>query len=83
MLIPDKLYNVLKWVCLVGLPACSVLVFTLGQIWAFDTTAIVGTIAAIQTFLGALLGISNYNYNKQAVTENQNETVVNPETDSK
>ena len=70
MKLNDKLYNVLKWVALVVLPAIATLYFTLSGIWGFPYgEQIVGTITAIDTFLGALLGISTYNYHKENVGE--------------
>lgn len=61
----NKVYNVLKWIALVVLPAIATLYFALATIWDLPySEQIVGTITAIDTFLGAILGISNYNYNK-------------------
>ena len=66
MKIPDRLYDVLKWITIILLPAISALYFALGGIWNFPyVEQIVGTIAAIETFLGALLGISTLAYNKE------------------
>lgn len=65
MIIPNKLYDILKWVCMVGLPAIATLWFALGKIWGFPYLAeIEATIVAIDTFLGAILGISTFSYNK-------------------
>ena len=65
MKLNNKLYNVLKWIALVVLPAIGTLYFALANIWGLPYgEQIVGTITAIDTFLGAILGISNYNYNK-------------------
>lgn len=62
----DKVYDILKWVCIIGLPAIATLWFTLGKIWGFPYLAeIEATIIAIDTFLGALLGISTIQYNKE------------------
>lgn len=67
MKLSNGVYNVLKWVALIGLPAISALYFALGSIWGFPyVEQIVGTIAALQTFLGAVLGISTAAYNKEA-----------------
>ena len=64
-MIPSKVYDILKWVALVVLPALGTLYFALAQIWGFPYGAeIVGTITAIDAFLGALLGISTSIYNK-------------------
>lgn len=61
----NKVYDILKWVALVVLPAIGTLYFALAGIWGFPYgEQIVGTITAIDTFLGALLGISTASYNK-------------------
>lgn len=65
MILPDKVYDVLKWICIIGLPAIATLWFALGKIWGFPYLAeIEATIIAIDTFLGAVLGISSFSYNK-------------------
>lgn len=65
-MIPNKVYDILKWVCMVGLPALATLWFALGKIWGFPYLAeIEATIIAIDTFLGAVLGISSINYNSK------------------
>lgn len=65
MILPDKAYNVLKWICVLFLPALATLWFTLGKIWGFPYLAeIEATIIAIDTFLGAILGISAINYSR-------------------
>ena len=61
----NKTYDILKWIALVVLPALGTLYFALAGIWGLPYgEQIVGTITAIDTFLGALLGISNIKYNK-------------------
>lgn len=65
MVLSDKMYNVLKWVAMITLPAIGTLYFTLAGIWGFPYgEQIVGTITAVDTFLGVLLGISASTYNK-------------------
>lgn len=60
----NKVYDVLKWIALVALPALGSLYFGLSKIWGFPYgEEIVGTISVIDTFLGALLGISTIQYN--------------------
>ena len=60
----NKVYDVLKWIALVALPALGALYFGLSKIWGFPyCEEIVGTISVIDTFLGALLGISTIQYN--------------------
>jgi hypothetical protein len=66
MIFDDKTYNALKWIAMIVLPALGTLYFALASIWGLPySTQIVGTITAIDAFLGALLGISTSNYNKQ------------------
>lgn len=61
----NKTYDILKWVALIVLPATGTLYFALAGIWGFPYgEQIVGTITAIETFLGAVLQISNSNYKK-------------------
>ena len=61
----NKVYDVLKWIALILLPAVATLYFALSGIWGFPYgEEIVGTITAIDTFLGVILGISSNTYNK-------------------
>lgn len=61
----DKQYNLLKWIALIALPAIGTFYFTLATIWGLPyADQIVGTITAVDTLLGALLGISTSQYNK-------------------
>lgn len=61
----NKLYNVLKWAAQVALPAAGTLYFALAGIWGLPYgEQIVGTITAVDTCLGVLLGISTAQYNK-------------------
>lgn len=65
MKLDDKIYNVLKYICQIALPAIGALYFALSQIWGLPYgEQIVGTITAITACLGVLLGISTYQYNK-------------------
>lgn len=62
----DKVYNVLKWITMIVLPACGTFYFAIASIWNLPyAEQIVGTIAAVTTLLGALIGISTSNYNKK------------------
>ena len=61
----DKTYDVIKWIAQLGLPALGTLYAALSGIWGFPyAEQVVGTILAVDTFLGALLGISSANYKK-------------------
>lgn len=63
----SKTYDVLKYTALVALPAVATLYFALSSIWGLPYgEQIVGTITAIDAFLGALLQISNNKYNEIA-----------------
>lgn len=65
MKLPNWLYDTLKWITIILLPALGTLYFALSGIWGFPyAEQIIGTITAIETFLGALLGISTIQYNK-------------------
>ena len=65
MKLNDSVYDVLKWIAQILLPAIGTLYFALAQIWGFPyAEQIVGTITAIDCFLGALLGISTLQYKK-------------------
>lgn len=63
IILTDKAYNVLKHVAAVGLPAVSTLYFALAQIWHFpNTDEVMATISAVNVFLGAVVGVSNFQY---------------------
>ena len=65
MKMSNKVYDVLKFIAQILLPALGTLYFALAKIWGFPYAAeIVGTISAVDAFLGALLGISTAQYNK-------------------
>lgn len=62
----NKMYDALKWVAQYLLPALGTLYFTLAQVWGLPFgEQIVGTVTAVDTCLGVLLGISSVQYNKQ------------------
>lgn len=61
----SKTYDILKFIALTFLPALGTLYFAIAQIWGLPFgEEIVGTITAIDTFLGVVLHISNVNYKK-------------------
>ena len=69
LILNDKTYSLLKWVALILLPALGTLYFALAGIWGLPFgEQIVGTITAVDTFLGAILGISTNNYKKNGGT---------------
>lgn len=59
----NKTYDTLKWIAMILLPAIATLYFALAGIWGFPyPNEVVGTITAIDTFLGVILGISSSKY---------------------
>ena len=65
MKISNKVYDVLKWIAQYLLPALGALYFALSTIWNFPYgEQVVGTITAIDAFLGAILGLSSATYYK-------------------
>lgn len=59
----EKIYDLLKWIVMVCLPAVTTLWLTLASIWDFPYAEPIGaTLGAITVFLGALLGIGSVKY---------------------
>lgn len=66
MKMSNKVYDVLKWIALCLLPAAGTLYFALAGIWGFPYgEQIVGTITAVDTFLGFILKINSVKYHKE------------------
>ncbi len=66
----SKVYDVLKWITSVALPASLTLYLALANIWGWPMAQAVGaTGSAVIAFLGVILGISSIEYAKQANTE--------------
>ena len=66
MKMSNKTYDVLKKIALIWLPATATLYLTIAGIWGLPYgEQIAGTIAATETFLGIVLGISTAQYNKE------------------
>ena len=65
MMLPDKIYDVLKWIVLIFVPALITFISGLGVLFGFDTTIIVGVIGLVATFIGSLIGVSTRAYNKE------------------
>jgi phosphatidylserine synthase len=65
MILSNKVYDILKWVAIIAMPAFATLVKVVFTIWGLPYgTEIATTITALATCLGALLMISNANYQK-------------------
>lgn len=61
----NHIYDILKYIALIVLPAIGTLYFALAQIWGLPYgEEIVGTITAVDAFLGAILQISTDKYYK-------------------
>jgi len=72
MRMSNKVYDILKYIALILLPALGTLYFALAKIWGFPYAAeIVGTISAVDAFLGALLQISTNQYKAEQMTEEE------------
>lgn len=62
----NKVYNILKWIAMYFLPTLGTFYFALAGIWNLPFgEQIVGTITAVDTFLGVVLGVSTSQYNKR------------------
>lgn len=65
MKISNKLYDILKWIAMYVLPGLGTLYFALANIWGLPyAEEIIGTISAVDTFLGVLLGVASASYHK-------------------
>ena len=74
MKMSNKVYDVLKYIALIILPALGTFYFALAKIWGFPYAAeIVGTISAVDAFLGAILKISTDQYNQQTKPPDEEE----------
>lgn len=66
MKLTNKTYDALKWIAQIFIPAVGTLYFSLASIWGLPYgEQIVGTLTAIDAFLGVLLGISSTNYKQR------------------
>lgn len=66
MVVSDKVYNVLKAIAMYILPALGTLYFALAGIWGFPYgEQVVGTITAVDTFLGVLIKVLQVQYQKR------------------
>ena len=71
MILNNKIYDALKWIVMVVIPALTTAYVGLSGIWGWPyATEVAKTSAVICTLLGALLGISTAQYNKQEPPNN-------------
>ena len=70
MQLNSKVYDILKWITMIVLPACATAYVGLAAIWGWPyADEVAKTTAVICTLLGALLGISTAQYNKDSKTK--------------
>lgn len=83
-LLNNKQYDVIKYLTVVLLPAVGTLYFALSQIWGLPAgEAVLGTLAAIQVFIGATMRVTTKQYEESGekyigeinVTENPDKTL--------
>ena len=64
MIMTNKRYDILRFMAELLLPALGALVAALGEVWGFEYTQIVGTISAVDFFLGAFVAYSKKKYDR-------------------
>ena len=70
MILNDKLYNILKWICITVVPALNVLIATLCALYGWSWgNIVIGTIDAVAAFVGALIGLGSIKYQKELKAE--------------
>lgn len=67
MKLPHRLYEILRWFTWIVLPATATLISALNAAWAWGLPidAILSTFAAVETFIGVVLGIAKYTNDKE------------------
>lgn len=71
MMLPNKVYDILKWVALIALDALGICYKTLAAIWHWPFgDEVLATCTAVSLCIGAMLGISTAQYNKQEPPDN-------------
>ena len=74
MKLPDSVYDVLKWIVVIVIPALTTAYVGLSMIWGWPyADKIAKTSAVVCTLLGSLLGISTITYNKEQLPEGDND----------
>ena len=78
MTLNDNVYNILKWVALIALPATAVCVKAVFPVWNLPyADAIATTLTAIGTLIGTLIGISTIGYVANANSTDADSTEEN------
>lgn len=67
MILPEKIYEILRWATWIVLPAVATLISALNTAWnwGLPIDAILTTFAAVETFIGAVLGIAKHTNDKE------------------
>lgn len=67
MILPTKLYEILRWLTWIVLPAIATLIASLNLAWSWNLPidAILSTFAAVETFIGVVLGIAKVSNDKE------------------
>lgn len=68
MLLSNRMYDILKFIVIIALPAFITLVNIVGVQLGYDMTTTIVILTAINTFIGALIGVSTVNYRKENST---------------
>ena len=79
MILPDKVYDVLKWIALIALDAIGVCYKTLALIWGWPYgEEVLSTCAALSVLIGALIGVSTAQYYKDTELPGAHEAIPVP-----
>ena len=63
MILQGKVYDILKWLCLIVLPALATFYNVLASLWDLPyPMQICETITAVATLIGCIIGVSSVNY---------------------
>ena len=77
MKLPNEVYDILKWITMIVLPALAAAYTGLASVWGWPYAGeIAKTVTVICTLLGALLGISTAEYNREPLTEEEEDEVI-------
>lgn len=66
MQLPNHVYDILKWVTMLLLPALATLIVAIGKIWGWGMAPQISeTVVAINAFLAMIIGVSTINYHRE------------------
>lgn len=83
MALPNKVYDVLKWVVILVIPATAIFYKNLATTWGWAfVEEIPATLYGLETFLGAILGVSTMNYENKKKEELRQAKVLNGQEDA-